>query len=166
MSGLQEVAADQTTGALLADDLLSRKSLTFAHPEEVVDDQELTLADKRSLLASWASDALAVENSPSLRQLANGAVVRVDDVMAALKTLDLDQSRHDAALTFSHSFPRRRSKPAARRLNLRPDDDNEPPPPVASARIPSARKILVGSNGGSRIGRGSVANATGGFRHR
>ena len=87
----------------------------------------------------------------------------VDDVLAALKTLDLDQSRHDAALTFSHSFPRRRSKPAARRLNLRPDDDNEPPPPVASARMPPAREILIGGNGGSRTGRGSVANATWGL---
>ena len=164
MSGLQEIAADQTTSALLADELLSRKSLTFAHPEEVVNDQELTLADKRSLLASWASDALAVKNSHSLRQLASGAVVCVNDVMAALKTLDLDQSRHDAALTFSHSFPRRHSKPAARRLNLRPDDDNEPPPPVASARVPPVRKILIGGNGGSRTGMGSVANAT--FRHR
>ncbi len=165
MSRLQEIAADQTTGALLADELLSRKSLTFAHPEEVVNDQELTLADKRSLV-SWASDALAVENSPSLRQLASGAVVCVDDVLAALKTLDLGQSRHDAALTFSHSFPRRRSKPAARRLNLRPDDDNEPPPPLAGARMPPARKILIGGNGGSRAGMGSVNNATWGFRHR
>ena len=83
MSGLQRVDAGQPNIAPPADDLLSRKSLVFAHPDEVVDDQELKLADKRSLLASWASDALALEDSPSLRQLANGAVVRVDDIMAA-----------------------------------------------------------------------------------
>jgi hypothetical protein len=69
MSGLQKLDADQPNIALRADDLLSNKSRILAHPDEVVDDQELTFADKRSLLASWASDALAVENSPSLRQI-------------------------------------------------------------------------------------------------
>jgi hypothetical protein len=80
MSGLQKLDADQPNIAL-ADDLLSKKSPVFAHPEEVLDDQTLTLtlADKRSLLASWASDALGVNDSPSLRQLPSGAVVRVDD---------------------------------------------------------------------------------------
>ena len=98
------------------------KSAEFAHPDEVVDDQELTLADKRSLLASWASDALAVEDSPSLRQLASGAVVRVDDIMAALKSLDLDEPRHEASADFLPivcSSPQQTSceaaKPAARR---------------------------------------------------
>ena len=57
--------ANQPTIAL-ADDVISEKSAVFAHPEEVLDDQTLALADKRSLLASWASDALGVEGSPSL----------------------------------------------------------------------------------------------------
>ena len=78
MSGFQKLDVDQSNIALPADDLLLRRSQTFAHPEEVVDDQELTLADKRSLLASWAADALAVEDAPSLRQLASGAVVHVE----------------------------------------------------------------------------------------
>jgi hypothetical protein len=167
MNGLQKLDADQPNIVLLADDLLSRKSRTFAHPEEVVDDQELTLADKRSLLASWASDALAVEDAPSLRQLASGAVVRVDDVMAALKSLDLDEPRHETAATFFQSFPRRRSKPAARQVKLRPQDDDEPLPPSVSAGIPAARNILIACNGGSRTGTWSdVANGTRGFRHR
>jgi hypothetical protein len=167
MSGLQNLDVDQPNIALPADDLLSRKSQTFAHPDEVVDDQELKLADKRSLLASWASDALAVEDSPSLRQLASGAVVCVDDVRATLKSLDLDEPRHEAAATFFQSFPRRRSKPAARRLKLRPEDDDEPPPHAASARIPTARSILIAGNEGNRTGTWSdVANGACGFRHR
>jgi hypothetical protein len=100
MSGLQKLDADQPTIAL-ADDLISEKSAVFTHPEEVLDDQTLAFADKRSLLASWASDALAVEDAPSLRQLPSGAVVRVDDIIAALKTLDFYEPRQDASLTFS-----------------------------------------------------------------
>jgi hypothetical protein len=144
MSGLQKLDAEQPDIALPADDLISRKSRMFAHPEEVVDDLELTLADKRSLLASWASDALGVEDSPSLRQLPSGAVVRVDDIMAALKSLDLHEPCHEASLTFSQSFARRHSKPAARRRNVRPEDDDDPPPSAASARRPSGWKILTG----------------------
>ena len=136
----------------------------FAHPDEVVDDQELTLADKRSLLASWASDALAVEDSPSLRQLPSGAVVRVDDIMAALKSLDLDEPRHEASLTFSRSFARRGSKPTARRRNMRPEDDDEPPPSAASARIPTAQKILIACNGGRTLRPASLTDR--GSRHR
>jgi hypothetical protein len=168
MSGLQKPDADQPTIAPAADDLVSEKSPVFVHPEEVIDDQTLTLANKRSLLASWASDALAVEDAPSLRQLPSGAVVRVDDIIAALKTLDLHEPRHEAALTFSQSFARRRSKPAARRRNIRPEDnDDDPPPSAASARIPVVQNVLIGCNGGSRTASWSgIANGNRGFRHR
>jgi hypothetical protein len=143
MSGLQHIDADRLNVALPADDLLSQKSQTFTHPQEVLDDRELTLSDKRALLASWASDALAVEHSPSLRQLASGAVVCVDDVIAALKFLDLNETRCEVAWTFSQSFARRPRTTAVRRRDLRPDDDDEPPPSAAGARIPTARTVLT-----------------------
>jgi hypothetical protein len=166
MSGLQKLDADQPTIAL-ADDLISEKSAVFTHPEEVLDDQTLAFADKRSLLASWASDALAVEDAPSLRQLPSGAVVRVDDIIAALKTLDFHEPRQEASLTFSQSFARRRSKPAARRRNIRPEDDDDPPPSAASARIPVVRNVLIACNGGDRTALWSgIANGNRGFRHR
>ena len=160
MSGLHKLVADQSNIAPPTDDVLSRKSQTFAHPDEVVDDQGLTLADKRSLLASWASDALSIEDTPSLRQLASGAVVCVDDVIAALKSLDLQEPRHEVAATFVRSFPRRHSKPSARRLKLRPEDDDEPPPRAARAIVPAGRGILIAGNGGN------VASGACGFRHR
>jgi hypothetical protein len=143
MSGLQEVGAGQPKIARLADDLLSRKSLVFAHPGDVLSDQELSLTDKRSLLASWVSDAFAVENSPSLRQLTSGAVVRVDDIMDALKSLD--EPRREAGVTISQSFARRGGKPVARRRNRGRGADDEPPPPAVGARIPSAWKVLIGA---------------------
>jgi hypothetical protein len=60
----------------------------FAHPMDVVEDRDLTLTEKRAILASWASDACAVEAAPTLRQPEDGRLVRFDDVMDALKELD------------------------------------------------------------------------------
>ena len=125
-------------------DLLSLKAHSFGHPDQVVDDHELTLADKRALLASWASDALVVEGEPSLRQLASGAIVRVGDILAALKSLDLSE-RGDAGSSFPKSFARRRINPSSRRRRLQPDDDEEPPPFAGRAAMPLTRKILTGA---------------------
>jgi len=60
----------------------------FDHPSEVVNDPDLTLNEKRAILASWASDACAVEAAPELRSAPRGSIVRFDDIMEALRTLD------------------------------------------------------------------------------
>jgi hypothetical protein len=78
-------------------------------------------------LAARCSRAAVVEVEMSGLLKLDGAVVRVDDIIAALKTLDLHEPRHEASLTFSQSFARRRSKPTARRRNMRPEDDDDPP---------------------------------------
>ena len=36
----------------------------FEHPNEVVSNPRLSLAEKRAILASWASDACAIEAAP------------------------------------------------------------------------------------------------------
>jgi hypothetical protein len=38
-------------------DQLLHPALAFSHPSEVVTDPDLTLNEKRAILASWASDA-------------------------------------------------------------------------------------------------------------
>jgi hypothetical protein len=70
-------------------DTLLHPARAFEHPMRVVNDADLTLAEKRALLASWASDACAVEAAPALR-LVPGACrpVGFDDVMDALRALD------------------------------------------------------------------------------
>src|SRR5262245_20830612 len=70
-------------------DALLHPAQAFEHPMKVVDDPDLTLAEKRAILASWASDACAVEATPALRQ-PPGSPRRVefDDVMDALRALD------------------------------------------------------------------------------
>jgi hypothetical protein len=66
----------------------------FEHPSNVVTDPDLTLNEKRAILASWASDACAVEAIPSLRYAPGGKKpVSFDDVMEALRALD-NQARH------------------------------------------------------------------------
>jgi hypothetical protein len=70
------------------DDLL-HPARAFARPSDVVDDPDLTLNEKRAILASWASDACAAEANPLLRQTADSGTANWDEVMDALKELDL-----------------------------------------------------------------------------
>jgi hypothetical protein len=60
----------------------------FEHPSGVLHDPDLTLNEKRAILASWASDACAVEAAPDLRVLPRGRLVSFDDIMDALRSLD------------------------------------------------------------------------------
>jgi hypothetical protein len=64
----------------------------FEHPSEVLDDPDLTLNEKRAILASWASDACAVEAAPDLRELPRGRRVSFDDIMDALRSLDRSEA--------------------------------------------------------------------------
>jgi hypothetical protein len=69
-------------------DELLHPAQAFDHPAEVANDPDLTLKEKRAILASWASDACAVEAAPELRSAPRGDPVRFDDIMDALRTLD------------------------------------------------------------------------------
>jgi hypothetical protein len=68
-------------------DELLHPAQAFNHPSEVVNDPDLTLNEKRAILASWASDACAIEAVPELRT-GPKAPVRFDDIIEALRTLD------------------------------------------------------------------------------
>jgi hypothetical protein len=70
----------------------------FEHPSHVVNDPDLTLNEKRAILASWASDACALEAAPHLRAAPGGKQpVLFDDVLEALRTLDKQANEKDAA---------------------------------------------------------------------
>jgi hypothetical protein len=60
----------------------------FATPSDVANDPDLTLSEKRAILASWASDACAVEAAPALRRAPGHRVVGFDEIMDALRELD------------------------------------------------------------------------------
>ena len=69
-------------------DTLLHPARAFARPMDVVRDPDLTLNEKRAILASWASDACAIEAAPELRVTASGNLVPWDDIMDALRALD------------------------------------------------------------------------------
>jgi hypothetical protein len=70
-------------------DALLHPATRFSHPKDVVDHPRLTLAEKRAILASWASHAAAIASCPSLRQPAGlMEPVSIDDVLDALCALD------------------------------------------------------------------------------
>jgi hypothetical protein len=113
------------------------------HPDDVMSNLHLTQAQKREILASWAFDARTVHGLPALRQLDNGAIVRVDDVLRALSALDDDvrSSQHapDWTRPLVQSHRRRpvsRPKIALGRRSRDDDDDDPPPCPAIIGRSP------------------------------
>jgi hypothetical protein len=63
----------------------------FEHPRDVVADARLTIAEKRAILASWASDASAIASCPALRAPEGlKRPVSIDDILEALSALDGD----------------------------------------------------------------------------
>ena len=48
-------------------DALLHPGTVFDHPKDVVGHAGLTMAEKRAILASWASDASAIASCPAMR---------------------------------------------------------------------------------------------------
>ena len=70
-------------------DSLLHPAAAFGHPQDVVNDPDLTIEEKRAILSSWASDACSVESQPSVR-LPPGAKhpIGFDEIVDALRSLD------------------------------------------------------------------------------
>jgi hypothetical protein len=61
----------------------------FEHPKDVLADPSLSVSEKRTILASWASDASAIASCPSLRAPAGlKAPMTIDEILEALCELD------------------------------------------------------------------------------
>ena len=147
----ESAAASTQTGihiepSLALDGRDMASSRLFAHPDDLLSDPGLAAPEKRAILASWLSDARAVENAPALRQLDSGAVVEVDALLQALKSLDGEHGSHPGP----SSTPDRRvirfkrgwwSKKGFWRSG--PDDDDDPPPCPAAAAIPVPPSFLL-----------------------
>ena len=90
-------------------DELLHPAQAFEHPQQVVVDPDLTVNEKRAILASWASDACAIEAAPALRCPPGASrAVSVDEVLEALRTLDR-QANADAAAAWTRRQVRRGS---------------------------------------------------------
>jgi hypothetical protein len=79
----------------------------FEHPKEVVSHPDLTLAEKRAILASWASDASAIASCAALRAPKGlKAPVSIDAILEALCELD-GGPRNPRAASHNAASPRR-----------------------------------------------------------
>ena len=91
-AGMPPFLVDLGNEALFRFEGLARPAEAFGHPREVVANPRLSRAEKRAILASWASDACAVEATPALRMLPGGKEpVLFDDIMEALRTVDAEE---------------------------------------------------------------------------
>jgi hypothetical protein len=69
-------------------DALLDPARAFAHPVDVVSDPDLTLTEKRAILAGWARRACAADTMPALSRPADANLVHYDDIVDALRALD------------------------------------------------------------------------------
>lgn len=118
----------------------------FGRPDDIVDDSAMTTQEKRAVLASWASDVNAVPDVPSLRQLPDGSIVKLEDILRALQSLDATDGLLSSAKRIdragARTIPRRRGQWIKWRPGRgRSDDDDPPPCPATAAPRP-------GSSGG------------------
>ncbi|GIK80807.1 MAG: hypothetical protein M5U07_14450 [Xanthobacteraceae bacterium] len=103
----QESNKPRRTGCDALDALLD-PARAFAHPMDVVGDRDLTLYEKRAILAAWASDACAVEAAPALRRPPGGPAIRFDDIMDALRVLDRESGGFRPPPRYRRVLARRR----------------------------------------------------------
>ena len=114
----------------------------FRHPREVLAHPWLTQGEKRTILASWASDASAIDNAPGMRCLLGSRAqpVSVDAVLSALAELDRKSAPATNAASAKRPMARSLRRLADIHRYVRPgrrDDDDDPPPcPVTAMPRP------------------------------
>jgi len=104
-------------------DSLLHPAKAYARPSDVLHDPDLTLYEKRAILASWASDACAMEAAPALRvNPGGGEPVSFDEIMDALRILD-DEFR---SRTVSPTSQRTAGRADSRRSMRLSGNDRDP----------------------------------------
>ncbi|MBW9056515.1 hypothetical protein [Rhizobium mesosinicum] len=99
------IEGTKSVGSATAVDAISASHILyphqhFSHPDEVIASQTMTTAEKRAILASWASDLHAVESCPELRHPPGVACsIRYQDILSALKALDGREKARKPACT-------------------------------------------------------------------
>jgi hypothetical protein len=73
----------------------------FDHPLDVLAINDISVDEKRGILASWASDCFVIESTPALRLYpGTDKPVTYDEIIQALKMLDTDRSQSQDQCAF------------------------------------------------------------------
>ena len=84
----------QHLGICAALDQWLRPGVGFSHPRDVLKDPLLEAAEKKAVLSSWASDASAVTDAPTLRWLwGTPEPVPLVEILEAMNRLDRQSER-------------------------------------------------------------------------
>jgi hypothetical protein len=102
----------------------------WSKPAQVLRNPAMSKDEKRALLASWASDANAVADAPSLRRPEDGTVLSIDDILEALKALDAGENVRRLPPAW------RVRRAVGRRHFHATEDDDDPPTTPAAAPLP------------------------------
>ncbi len=106
------------------------------NPQSVLRAATMTVKEKRSLLASWASDARAVPDHPGVRRLDDGRILELDDILDALKQLGEFPSSTRSTKQSHRSYRLRRWATLSRIFRRGDNDDDDPTSPAPIAPRP------------------------------
>jgi len=107
-------------------------SCCFFSPDEIVRDYNLSLDEKRRLLASWASDARSIKDHPTYRLIDSGQVVSLAEILKAIAELDQEESNSLVRRGRSDKQEENRKKPQNSESEDDDPDDDPPPIPVGT----------------------------------
>jgi len=80
------------TSPTAAEHALFHPAAHYDSPDDVLNDRQLSDAEKRIVLSSWASDIYAVESCPALRDIPGiGHSIRLADILSALRRLGSEE---------------------------------------------------------------------------
>jgi hypothetical protein len=90
-----------------ADFALFHPAAHYDSPDEVLNDRQLSNAEKRVILSSWASDMFAVDSCPGLRDIPGiNHPISLADILAALRRLDGEVEFEEPATIRKRRRPR------------------------------------------------------------
>ncbi|XAZ26164.1 hypothetical protein LVY75_33215 (plasmid) [Sinorhizobium sp. B11] len=88
-AGMHEMLRQAASSAAAMGPKILLQGIEIERPLEVVKAPALSADDKRTILASWASDFYAVDSKPAFRHMpGTPEPVSIDEVQAALNELD------------------------------------------------------------------------------
>ncbi|MBD9650144.1 hypothetical protein IB267_17470 [Ensifer sp. ENS09] len=86
---MHEVLQQAASSATAMGPTILLQGMEIKRPIDVVKATALSTDDKRTILASWASDFYAVDSKPAFRHMpGTPEPISIDEVQAALKELD------------------------------------------------------------------------------